>query len=408
MVPHLPMAQNALSVLRYRPFRLYWAGQAVSLTGTWMQVMAQGWVITSLSADAWTLGAFNLAGSIPMLLLGVRGGELADRLDKKTILLWSQAAMMALAFAFAGLLYSGALQLWHVFAFGLVVSVVEAFEFPASQGMAPELVDPPDIPQAVAMMQTIFQAGRLVGPALAGFLIARWGEASAFVANGLSFLAVIVSLLLIRRGQAPRAPQAHDKASGKFALGFAYVRGDAITRALLGLLTLCVVLVFPTLVMMPFYARHVLQVDAVGQGELLSVSGLGALVGSLILLRASSAAWRQRLWVSVVGVALCMALMAVAPDVRTASVAVCGLSLAIALLMGSVNQTVQARVPAELRGRVSALFGMVFTSVLPFAALALTALADVVGMRQLTGVSAGAFVVASVVLLLQTRKDTGP
>ena len=402
------MAQNALSVLRYRPFRLYWAGQAVSLTGTWMQVMAQGWVITSLSADAWTLGAFNLAGSIPMLLLGVRGGELADRLDKKTILLWSQAAMMALAFAFAGLLYSGALQLWHVFAFGLVVSVVEAFEFPASQGMAPELVDPPDIPQAVAMMQTIFQAGRLVGPALAGFLIARWGEASAFVANGLSFLAVIVSLLLIRRGQAPRAPQAHDKASGKFALGFAYVRGDAITRALLGLLTLCMVLVFPTLVMMPFYARHVLQVDAVGQGELLSVSGLGALVGSLILLRASSAAWRQRLWVSVVGVALCMALMAVAPDVRTASVAVCGLSLAIALLMGSVNQTVQARVPAELRGRVSALFGMVFTSVLPFAALALTALADVVGMRQLTGVSAGAFVVASVVLLLQTRKDTGP
>ena len=402
------MAQNALSVLRYRPFRLYWAGQAVSLTGTWMQVMAQGWVITSLSADAWTLGAFNLAGSIPMLLLGVRGGELADRLDKKTILLWSQAAMMVLAFAFAGLLYSGALQLWHVFAFGLVVSVVEAFEFPASQGMAPELVDPPDIPQAVAMMQTIFQAGRLVGPALAGFLIARWGEASAFVANGLSFLAVIVSLLLIRRGQAPRAPQAHDKASGKFALGFAYVRGDAITRALLGLLTLCMVLVFPTLVMMPFYARHVLQVDAVGQGELLSVSGLGALVGSLILLRASSAAWRQRLWVSVVGVALCMALMAVAPDVRTASVAVCGLSLAIALLMGSVNQTVQARVPAELRGRVSALFGMVFTSVLPFAALALTALADVVGMRQLTGVSAGAFVVASVVLLLQTRKDTGP
>ena len=402
------MAQNALGVLRYRPFRLYWAGQAVSLTGTWMQVMAQGWVITSLSADAWTLGAFNLAGSIPMLLLGVRGGELADRLDKKTILLWSQAAMMALAFAFAGLLYSGALQLWHVFAFGLVVSVVEAFEFPAYQGMAPELVDPPDIPQAVAMMQTIFQAGRLVGPALAGFLIARWGEASAFVANGLSFLAVIVSLLLIRRGQAPRAPHAHDKASGKFALGFAYVRGDAITRALLGLLTLCMVLVFPTLVMMPFYARHVLQVDAVGQGELLSVSGLGALVGSLILLRASSAAWRQRLWVSVVGVALCMALMAVAPDVRTASVAVCGLSLAIALLMGSVNQTVQARVPAELRGRVSALFGMVFTSVLPFAALALTALADVVGMRQLTGVSAGAFVVASVVLLLQTRKGTGP
>jgi MFS family permease len=398
------MSHSPFSVLASRNFRLYWAGQAVSLVGTWMQVMAQGWVLTNLSPDAWVLGMFNVAGSLPMLVLGIKGGEIADRLDKRLILLWTQVAMMVLALGFAGLVWSGALQLWHVFAFGLVISVVEAFEFPASQGFAPELVEPAQIPAAVATMQTIFQAGRLVGPPLAGVLISRVGEASAFAVNGLSFLAVIASLLLIRRPARPVAvdtPQQRE--SQRFVEGYRYVKGDPVSRAMLMVLMLAMVLVLPTLVLMPYYGRHLLNADATGMGELMSASGVGALAGSLLLLRLDPRRHLRWIGAATLGIVCSLLGLAWAPGVTVALAFAGGLQGSMAILMGSVNQTVQGRVPAELRGRVTALFGMVFTSVLPFSAMAVTALADVVGLQPLMVGCALMFGVACSLLLWRAR-----
>ncbi|MBI5494721.1 MAG: MFS transporter [Deltaproteobacteria bacterium] len=389
-------------VLRHRNFRLYWAGQGVSLVGTWMQVMAQGWVLTGLSPEAWALGAFNVAGSLPMLLLGARGGELADRRDKRVILLWTQLCMMALSLGFALLVASGALLLWHVLLFGAVASVVEAFEFPAAQGFAPELVDKEDIPAAVAMVQTVFQGARLVGPALAGLAIKHLGEASAFVFNGLSFLAVIGCLLAIRRP--PARPAGEPGAPPRFSEGWRYVRNDGVTGALLGLMVLGMVLVFPFMVMMPHLGRHVLGADAAGMGDLLSASGVGAVVGSVLLLRLPAESWRPRLAATVVVLAGSLFALAHVHALTGALVVVGALSGAMAVLMGSVNQTVQARVPAELRGRVTAVFGMAFTSVLPFSAMALSLAADAVGMALLLQGCAGLFLLAGAAVLTAAHR----
>jgi len=285
--------------------------------------------------------------------------------------------------------------------------VVETFEFPASQGFAPELVEPALIPGAVAMMQTIFQAGRLVGPPLAGILISHFGEASAFLANGLSFLAVIASLLLIRRpANVPPVDTPQQREGRRFVEGYRYVKGDPVSRALLGVLVLAMVLVFPTLVMMPYYGRHILNADATGMGELMSACGVGALVGSVLLMRLDATRYMRWIGMASVGIALSMAVMAWAPGLAVSLVSAGALQGFLAMLMGSVNQTVQARVPSELRGRVTALFGMAFTSVLPFSAMAFTALSDVVGLQLLMVVSCVAFLLACGALLLNARRGT--
>src|SRR5262245_35699201 len=161
---------KALSAFRHRDFRVYWAGQAVSLTGTWMQQMAQSWVLASLSLNARDLGLSALIGSMPVLLLSLKAGELADRLDKRRILIVTQLGMMVLAFAFAGLIHSGKLSVGLVFVMSGLLGVVAAFDLPAAQALPPELVSPREIGGAVALMQQIFHGARLVGPGIAGVL----------------------------------------------------------------------------------------------------------------------------------------------------------------------------------------------------------------------------------------------
>jgi MFS family permease len=364
-----------------------------------MQVMAQGWVLTSLSASASTLGWFNLVGSLPMLLLGMRGGEVADRHEKRRVLLLTQVAMMLLALGFGGLIFNGALQLWHVFALGFITSVVEAFEFPAAQGLAPELVKPEEIRHAVAMMQSIFHAGRLVGPAVGGLLISRFGEGSAFLANGVSFAAVIAALVWMGQPPGPRAPLSPD--SGRFHEAWTFVRTDGVTRQLFTLLCLALLLVFPFSVMLVFYARHTLGADATSMGDVLSASGVGALVGTGILLWASHIPWHQRLWTACM--LCCLSILALALNTTlVGGMLLAGLlSLATSLLMGTLSQTIQVRIPGALRGRVSALMGMAFTSVLPLAAVVLGELADVLGLPALMFACAALFAAGSAYTLLR-------
>jgi MFS family permease len=370
---------EALSVLRNRNFRVYWVGQTVSLVGTWMQQMAQGWVVTRLTSQASALGILMVVGSLPIVLLGLKGGQFADRYNKRNILIVTQLGLMLLALAFAALAFSGVLVLWHVFLLAALLGVVTAFDLPAAQAFAPDLVEPKLIGRAVAMMQAIFHGSRLVGPAVAGFLIERSGEGSAFLANGVSFLAVIGSLLAIP--SVYRATEKSGRRDGSLLAGVRYVRSDVITRGLMLLMLWVLMLSFPfIIVLMVYYAKHVISVDARGMGALMSGSGLGAMTGATVIVFASTASWRGRLWVGVAAIAGALVGLSMNHLLLPAIALTTVLSLGSSLCMGTINQAVQQRVPDELRGRVMALFAIAFTGVLPLSGLVLSLLSDAVGL----------------------------
>lgn len=383
---------RALAPLRHRDFRIYWAGQAVSLTGTWMQGMALSWVLTSMSASALDLGISALIGSLPILLLSLKAGSLADRMDKRRILIVTQLAMMALALSFAVFIHEGWLSIGLIFTMSGLLGVVTAFDLPASQALPPELVAPPEIGGAVALMQQIFHGARLVGPAIAGILIARFGNESAFVANGLSFIAVVWSLAVIQPRE-KRAGAAKKQAPGGFREGLAIVKKDPVIRPLMLLAALTTATVFPFIaVLMAYYVRRVMKTDdASVAGTIMSMSGLGSFLGATAILWGDAASRRYWLAFGIVGVCAALFGLSLYPELRVVAPLVAVLAFSVSSLLGRVSQTVQERAPAELRGRVMAVFSMAWTGVMPFASLGISALADRMGYPRIMQLSAGLY-----------------
>jgi len=315
----------------------------------------------------------------------------------------TQFAMMVLALAFSALAFSGGLHLWHVYVLAISLGLVTAFDLPAAQAFAPELVQPDEIPQAVALIQSAFHGSRLVGPAAAGVLIARFGEGSAFLVNGLSFLAVIASLVAI---SSRPVPVTSGRGSGGLGAGIRYAKNDGLTRALLVLATATLGFAFPfVIVLMPYYARHVLGGDAAAMGSMMSGSGLGALIGATSLLVMQPSSWRVRLWLGGFDVAAALVALSLNRSLYLAIAFCAMLSLGTALLMGTSMQVVQRRVPNEIRGRVMALFGMAFVGVLPIAGLLLSALADGIGLRKLMAGCAASFLAVVVFMLARVPRE---
>src|SRR5947209_8242819 len=183
-----------LRVLRHREFAIFWAGQAISLVGTWMQAFAQGWVVTGLTSSAFALGLVNFCNSIPTLVLMPFGGVAADRLERRRILVWTQVTMLILAAVMGVLIASHRLHLWHIYVIALLLGVAAAYDMPAYQAFYPQLVEREDLPQAISLNQATFHGARIIGPAAASVVVALWGTAAAFFANAASFVAVIISL----------------------------------------------------------------------------------------------------------------------------------------------------------------------------------------------------------------------
>lgn len=386
--------------LKRRDFLVYWVGQAVSLTGTWMQQMAQGWVLSQLSVRASDLGWASMVGMLPVLLLSLKAGELADRLDKRRILIVTQLGMMVLAFAFAGLIVTGRLTIAHIFVMAALLGVVTAFDLPAAQSLPPELVAPQEIGGAVALMQQIFHGARLVGPAIAGILMARFGNASAFVVNGLSFVAVIASLLALQPRE-KRAGAAVHRARGSFRDGLSYVRRQPVIRPLMLLSMLTTGAVFPFVaVLMPYYVRYVMRTeDAAVLGSLMSMSGLGSLLGATAILWGSRASRRYWLAFGVLGIAAALVGLALFPRPAAAAPLAGLLSFSVSSLMGRISQTIQEIAPPELRGRVMGVYSITFSGVMPFAALAISSLSDRFGYPRMME-SASVFFAACGLLLV--------
>lgn len=409
MALHLP---EQLRPFRSRSFRIYWSGQAISFTGTWMQQMALGWIVTRLSQSASVLGIIAIANAAPMALLGFQAGALADRHSRRNILIVTQLVMALLAVAMAFLASTGVVRLGHVYAFSLCLGLTTAYDMPAAQAFSPELVPPEDIPRAVALMQAIFHASRLVGPALAGVAIEKFGEASAFLANGVSFLAVILSLLAIPAavpggGSPGRGGPGRGGGSpgrGGIGEGIRYVRSEPVLAPLFGLLLLCMLLAFPFLVsLMSYYARYVVVSGALGMGSIMSGSGLGAMAGSTFLVFTGTPGWRRRMGLGTGLIAAGLIGLGLVRQIHAAVALTALLSMGTSLYLGTTMQVVQHRVPNVLRGRTMSVFTVGMISVMPLAGFGLSLLADVVGLPRLMIVCGTLFGLVAGVLVARLR-----
>ncbi len=384
----------------HRTYRIYWLGQAVSLTGSWMQQVAQGWVIVSLTSSTAAIATVSFVASLPMLALSMHGGVIADRHDRRRILIVTQLGFAALAFAYAALVASGLLTLPWVYAMALMLATVMAYDFPAVQALVPDLVPHERIPDAVALGQTLMHGTRLVGPAIAGILMAATSPAGAFVANGLSFFAVIFSLVIIT--VPPREKKPRGRGAGGLREAFRYLGEHPTVRALIGYTALCTSFMFPLFVVFgAVFVRDILGGGARHFGLFMSASGLGAMTGALMLLRVPGP-WRGAAIIAAsVAAAACVAVQSFSTSVAAAIAVQTFVAFFVSIGLGLSSTIVQITVPTELRGRILGLNGLMFTGLMPSAALLLGALGEAIGLRLVMRLCAGVFVLLAVPWLLR-------
>jgi MFS family permease len=399
-----PLPGKSAALLRRGPFARYMAGEAISMTGTWMQAMAQSWLMTTLTDRAAMLGMVNFAVGLPMIALSMVGGPFADRYDKRNILLITQVVQILLAVLIGWLVASGHIQIWHILAVAVLLGISGSFEMPAASALVPELVRKDQVAAAIAIDRSVFHGTRLIGPALAGYVIGRWGPASAFFANALSFLALMAALFTIRPRPEGTADEEEERRSG-MRKGFAYVRSDKPTLAMIALMASTTVFVFPVMVvMLPLYAKNVLELGPEKMGLLMGISGIGSLTGSIGLLGVRREN-RPALMLGAVGViALALASLSMAHQFAVAAGSLILLSLGVSTLIGLSNTVVQERAPALLRGRVSAIAGLSFFGLMPFAGLGITSVADWLGIRTALLLAAIAYLTTAGSVLAGQRR----
>jgi MFS family permease len=390
-------------VLRHPEFAIFWGGQTLSLVGTWMQSFAQGWVVAGITSSAIALGLVNFAMSVPTLVLMPLGGVAADRLERRLILMATQWVMLLLAFVVGGLLAADRLEQWHIYIVALLLGVCTAYELPAYQSFYPQLVEKADLPQAISLNQASFHGARIVGPAVAGWLVAKWGLAAAFFANGASFVAVLISLAMIRR----RPPATAGSGASPLEMmkeGFRFVRERPALQSLLGLTAITTMFIFPNLaVLTPYYIKHVLHEGAGALGLLMSVSGAGALLGSALLLSVPPDQRIARIGICSAGILVTMSIMAWSTSLWLSIAAVTVQSLVISHSLGLASIMVQELLTDEIRGRVMSLYSLAFTGIMPFAALLIPAVADWWGMRLELQIAGALYAAAAVLLVLRLR-----
>lgn len=390
-----------MHVLHNRNFRLYWTGQLVSLTGTWMQIVAQSWLVLQLTGSVAALGVVNFAVSVPTLILTLTGGVAADRWDRRRIMIATQVALMFLAFLMAGLIAADVVTFALLLGVGVLSGVATAYDMPAQQALVPGLVTPPEIPQAIAMNQVIFNGSRLLGPAVGGVALAKLNLASVYLFNGFSFLAVIASLAMIRVAPGEARGGAHGSMLHSLREGLGYIRSQPLLRSLMTVSALSVLLVFPSMaVLSPGYVKEVLERGPGTLGLLMASSGAASMLGAFAMLWIPAERRGAVMTAGVVTMGVSLAGLALFPVLPAVVVATGLQSLGFSMFMGLNATTIQQTVPGALRGRVMSVSGLTFSGMMPVGALAMSLAVDRVGFAPMYLLSAAVYVVAACVVLL--------
>jgi MFS family permease len=359
---------NGLRALNHREFRLFFSGQVLSQVGTWMQSVAQSWLVLQLTGSPLRLGLISTLQFTPMLVFSVFSGAIADRVPRRGLLLTTQAILCTQALVLSLLVWTGHIQYWHVAALAFVLGCANTLDNPTRQSLVAELVGKADVVNAVALNSAGFNSARIVGPAVAGLLIARFGIAPAFLLNGISFLFVITALLLLR--PPPRTVRARTTTMLEEVYeGIGYALRTPRIRLVLLVLLVISVFVFNFNVYVPLLARNVLGLGADGFGFLMASLGVGAVSGALTLAALRSP--RPPLPFTFTAAAVACAGIVSLAAVRQFWVAVPVLFVVgffAIVVSASCNTTLQLTAPDELRGRVMSLYTLIFGGSVPLGA----------------------------------------
>jgi len=394
------IGRKALALLRNGPFRRYIIGSAISDTGTWMQMMAQGYVMSTLTNKAILLGLVSFAAGLPTIIFTPIGGSAADRLDKRKILIATQIAQIIFAIALGWLVMTNRIQISHIIFFSALLGVTIAFEMPAISALVPELVRRDEIAPAIALDRAIFHGSRLVGPSIAGYFVAWWGAASAFFSNALSFVALILALVSLPKRQLGTAEEEEQRRSG-FVEGIRYVRSNRIIISMIMLIACNTIFVFPAIsaAMLPLYVRNILQLGPQSLGSLMAISGTGAVLGAVGLLSVARALRLRFMTGNVIAIAFGVFCMSWSHNFWVTAGAMGLIAISLSMNFGLANTIVQEHAPAELRGRVSAVFGMSFFGLMPIGGLVVPGISDLIGMRTALAVAAVFYAALAVTVL---------
>jgi MFS family permease len=395
---------HTFRALRHRNFRLFIGGQIISLVGTWMQNAAQSWLVYRLTHSELLLGTTWFCSQIAVFALGSLGGIAADRFSRRNVVILTQALSMLQALAMGALTISGRVQVWHVLVLSALLGVVNAFDMPARQALVIEMTSREDLLNAISLNSAVFNAARVVGPGVAGLLVAALGEGPCFFINGASFLAVIFCLVAM---QIPKnIARQHPPMLQQLVAGFRYAAGHSAVRRILAVMGAATFAGMPGLVLMPFFADDIFHRGSRGYGILMSAMGVGAVFGTLELARRTRAHGLAPVMVYS-GLTTGLAYLAFAASnsfyLSLAIMPVIGYS--VMRQMASANTTIQILIPEEYRGRIMALYAMTVVGLGPFGSLAAGGLAQAWGARVTMAIGGVAVLAASGAFAATLRRD---
>lgn len=370
---------TTLRALRYRNFQLFFAGQLISLIGTWMQSVAQSWLVYRLTGSPALLGLATFAGQIPIFVLSPVAGYAADRLNRRQVVIATQSSSMVLALVLAALTLLHRIQIWEIFVLAALLGVVNAFDIPARQSFLVEMVGRGDLMNAIALNSSMFNGARIVGPAIAGILVAKIGEGWCFFANGISYIAVIWGLLLMKVEPFRPAPAVMSPWE-TIREGFHYVHRTIPIRAIVQLIAIVSFAGLPYTVLMPIFADRILHAGAQGLGIIMGATGAGALVAALLLASRTGLKGFTR-WIPSAAAVFALSLggFALSRQMWLSCLTVFIAGFAVMLQVGASNTLIQSIVPDHLRGRAMSVYSMMYIGVGPIGAAAAGFTADQFG-----------------------------
>jgi len=403
-MPKFNLSQTFAS-LKHPNFRLWFSGQVVSLIGTWMQATAQGYLVYELTGSPVMLGIVGFANGIPVWVFSLYAGIVADKISRQKLILITQGSMMVLAFILATLTFTNAIQAWHIIIMALLLGTANAFDAPARQSFVVDLVPREDLTNAIALNSSVFNLGTIIGPSVAGLVYAWLGPAWCFTINGISFIAVLTALSMMRLAPRMAAVSDNGPVKDKITAGLKYAFADPHIRVLLIMLATAAMFGFGLLNLLPAWATNVLGGDVRTNGLLLSARGVGSLIAALMIASVGGRIVRGKLW--TIGSLVMPVALIILSLFRVLSVSLLMLVVMGWSLMAVVNLTnalIQTHIPDELRGRVMAVYILLFQGAIPIGSLLAGWLAGVTS--EAITVFAFACVFMVVAIAIQVRQPS--
>ena len=376
--------KTLLRALRSRNFRLFVAGQSVSLVGTWMQAVAMSWLVYRLTGSAFLLGVVGFTSQIPTFLLAPLAGVLADRWNRRRLLIATQALAMLQAAVLAAAVLTGIVQVWHIILLSLLLGIVNAFDTPVRQSFVVEMVSHrEDLGNAIALNSSMVQGARLIGPTIAGLLVASVGEGVCFILNSASYLAVLLALVAMKLDPSPHRGEQRRNVLQELREGFDYAFGFGPIRSILLLVAIVSLMGMPYTVLVPVFAKEILHGGAHTFGFLMTAAGCGAFIGTVYLASRKSVLGLGKLIVlAALLFAVGVASFAISRNLNLSFVSLIVAGFGAVILVASCNTILQTILEEDKRGRVMSFFTVAFLGMAPFGSIGVGTMAGIIGSRE--------------------------